>query len=84
MVLFLPAQKLWVREDLLQSVVVADAESEDRLSGVAGKMSGYTRRERQHHLSCDLHNTSGEEAEERKVSEFMTTYLMQTFFTITI
>lgn len=51
------AQQLWIREDLLQSVVVADAKSEDRLSWVARKMPGYASREGQHHLPCDLHNT---------------------------
>lgn len=56
-----PAQQLRVGEDLLQSVVVADAEGEDRLRWVARKMPGYTRREGEHHLSCDLHHTSATE-----------------------
>lgn len=67
--LFLPAQQLWVGEDLLQSVVVADAKGEDGLSWVAGKMPGYARRERQHHLPCDLHNTSGTEEEGDKAKQ---------------
>lgn len=57
-IFILPAQQLWIREDLLQSVVVADAKSEDRLSWVARKMPGYASGEGQHHLPCDLHNTS--------------------------
>lgn len=51
------AQQLRIGEDLLQSVVVANAKSEDGLSWVAGKMPGYASREGQHHLPCDLHNT---------------------------
>lgn len=54
-----PAQQLRVGEDLLQSAVVADAECEDRLSRVVGKMPGYSCWEGQHHLSCDFHNTPG-------------------------
>lgn len=69
--LLLPAQQLWIREDLLQSAVVADAEGEDGLSRVAGKMPGYARREGQHHLPCDLHNASGTEGEKRQISEIM-------------
>lgn len=56
---FLPAEQLWIGEDLLQSVVVADAKGEDRLSWVAGKMPGYARREGQHHLPCDFNSTPG-------------------------
>lgn len=51
-----PAQQLRVGEDLLQAAVVADAEGEGRLSRLAGKVSGYSCWEGQHHLSCDLHN----------------------------
>lgn len=58
---FAPAQQLWVGEDLLESAVVADAEGEDWLSWVAGKMPGYPRREGQNHLTCDLYNTPGGE-----------------------
>lgn len=61
----LPAQQLWIGKDLLQSAVVADAKGEDGLRRVAGKMPGYARREGQHHLPCDLHNTSVTEGEER-------------------
>lgn len=64
--LFLPAQQLWIGEDLLQPVVVADGEGEDGLSWVAGKMSGYACREGQDHLSCDLHNTSGTAEKKRQ------------------
>lgn len=55
---FLPAQQLRIGEDLLQAVVVANAKGKDGLSRVAGKMPGYASREGQHHLPCDLHNTS--------------------------
>ncbi len=58
-----PAEQLRIWEDLLQSVVVADAKGEDGLSWMAGKMPGYSRREGQHHLPCDLHHTSGMEGE---------------------
>lgn len=54
-----PAQQLRVGEHLLQPAVVADAECEDRLSRVVGKMPGYSRWEGQHHLSCDFDNTPG-------------------------
>lgn len=67
-----PAQQLRVGEDLLQSAVVADAKREDRLGRVAGKMSGYSCREGQHHLSCDFHNTPGTPGggeSKRKVAE---------------
>lgn len=69
--IFLPAQQLWIGEDLLQSAVVADAKGEDGLSRVACKMPGYARREGQHHLPCDLHNTSGAEGEKRQNSDIM-------------
>lgn len=65
----LPAQQLWIGEDLLQSSIVADAEGEGGLSWVAGKMPGYACREGQDHLPCDLHNTPetrGYEAELRQ------------------
>ena len=68
--LFLPAQQLRVGEDLLQSAVVADAECEDGLSRVAGKMPGDARWEGKHHLPCDLHNTSGTEGVKRQISSF--------------
>lgn len=61
--LFIPAQQLWIGEDLLQSAVIADAKGEDGLSWVAGKMSGYACREGQHHFPCDLHSTSGTEGD---------------------
>lgn len=61
--LFLPAQQLWIGEDLLQSAVLADAKGEDGLCWVAGKVPGYARGEGQHHLPCDLHNTSGTDGE---------------------
>jgi len=62
-VLTLPAQQLRVGEDLLQSAEVADAKGKDGLRWVTSKMPGYTRRERQHHLSCDLHHTSAVDKE---------------------
>lgn len=67
-----PAQQLRVGQDLLQSAEVADAKGEDRLSRVVGKMSGYSRWEGQHHLSCDFHNTPGTPGgreSKRKVTE---------------
>lgn len=67
--LFLPAQQLWIGEDLLQPAIVADAKGEDGLSRVAGKMPSDARREGQHHLPCDLHHTSGTEGVERQISE---------------
>lgn len=65
--LLLPAQQLWIGEDLLQSAVVADAKGEDGLSWVAGKMPGYACREGQHHLPCDFHSTSGTGGEKRYI-----------------
>lgn len=67
-----PAQQLRVGQDLLQSAEVADAEGEDGLSRVAGKMPGYSCWEGQHHLSCDFHNTPGTPGggeSKRKVTE---------------
>lgn len=66
---FAPAQQLWVGEDLLESAVVADAEGEDRLNRVAGKMPGYPRREGQNHLAGDLYNTPGGEGSMISFSE---------------
>ena len=57
--LLLPAEELWVGQDLLQTVVVTDAEGEDGLGGLAGKVPGDASRERQHDLPGDLHHTPG-------------------------
>ena len=43
--LLLPAEELWVGQDLLQPVVVTDAEGEDGLRGLAGKVPGDASRE---------------------------------------
>ena len=55
----LPAEELWVGQDLLQPVVVTDAEGEDGLGRLAGKVPGDARRERQNDLPGDLHHTPG-------------------------
>lgn len=61
-----PAQQLRVGEDLLQTAVVADAEGEDGLSRVTGKVPGDTCREGKDHFTCDLHHTSAKEGKRGK------------------
>lgn len=70
--LALPAQQLRVGEDLLQSVVVADAKSEDGLSWVTGKMSSYACREGKHNFSSDLHHTPAKEEEDSNRADTFT------------
>lgn len=68
----LPAEQLWIGEDLLQSGVVADAKDEDRLSRVAGKMPGDACREGEHQFSGDLHYTPERAGKKEAGSEIET------------